>query len=261
MTDVPLSSRSTSSTQFEILYEDNDFFIINKPAGVVVNNAQSVTVPTVQDWAAVKLSLPKEMPANTIEGQTDFYSRAGIVHRIDKETSGCLVIAKTPQMFLSLQALFKERLIKKSYVALVHGDLVPAEGEIKAPIGRLPWNRERFGIVPDGKEAVTKYTKSETYKLQHKRLDETLSLVNLFPESGRTHQIRVHLKYINHPIVGDYLYAGRKVQRDDRLWCPRVFLHAFTLQFIHPKTKAEINVQAPLPADLLAILATLQKTS
>lgn len=260
MTDVPLSNPSTHFAQFEILYEDDDFFIINKPAGVVVNNAQSVTVPTVQDWAAIKLALPKEQPAGSVDTQTDFYSRAGIVHRIDKETSGCLIIAKTPDMFLSLQALFKERNIKKSYIALVHGNLVPESGEIRAPIGRLPWNRERFGIVPDGKEAVTKYKKSETYQLHHKRLNEILSLVELFPESGRTHQIRVHLKYINHPIVGDYLYAGRKVQRDDRLWCPRVFLHARSLQFNHPHTHVEINVQAPLPADLHAILATLAKT-
>ena len=127
-----------------ILYEDDDLLAIDKPPGVVVNRAESVKGETVQDWTETYLSFPRRRESN----DSDFESRAGIVHRIDKETSGILLIAKNPIAFEKLQSQFKDRTIKKTYLALVHGDLVPSEGEIRAPVGRLPWNRERFGIVP-----------------------------------------------------------------------------------------------------------------
>ena len=173
-------------------------------------------------------------------------NRAGIVHRIDKETSGILLIAKTPEAFVELQRQFKKRLIHKTYLAIVHGALVPDTGEIRAPVGRLPWNRERFGIVPGGKEAITKY-----HVIQHMK---DLSFVELYPETGRTHQIRVHLKYINHPIIGDYLYAGRKTARDDRTWAKRVMLHAWKLTCLHPITKNELAIEAPIPDDMSDII-------
>jgi len=171
--------------------------------------------------------------------------RAGIVHRIDKETSGILLIAKTPEAFRELQRQFKEREVKKTYLALVHGKLVPEEGEINAPVGRLPWNTERFGVVPGGKEAVTRYKVVKC---------EDISLVELYPETGRTHQIRVHLKYINHPIIGDYLYAGRKTSRDDRAGdAPRVMLHAWKISFIHPDTHKTLAIESPIPDDMKSI--------
>lgn len=223
------------------LFEDNDLLVIDKPAGTVVNRAESVKGETVQDWAEEKLKV----------GEEDFYRRAGIVHRLDKETSGILLIAKTPAAFAALQRQFKERLVKKTYLALVHGKLVPPVGEIRAPVGRLPWNRERFGIVPGGKEAVTKYKVISNRRVQ----SEELTLVELYPETGRTHQIRVHLKYINHPIVGDYLYAGRKVSRADRTWAPRVMLHASKITFRHPTSDVLTSVEAPLPRDMRAIIS------
>lgn len=216
-----------------ILFEDDAILAVNKPPGIVVNRAESVKVDTVQDWVEKTYHIFIE-------------NRAGIVHRIDKETSGILLIAKTPAAFIELQRQFKERVIHKTYLAIVHGVLVPDTGEIRAPVARLPWNRERFGIVPGGKEAVTKFR-----VIQHV---ENLSLVELYPETGRTHQIRVHLKYINHPIVGDYLYAGRKTARDDRTWAKRCMLHAWKLTYVHPVTKKELAIEAPIPDDMSDII-------
>ncbi|KKW11603.1 MAG: Pseudouridine synthase [Candidatus Gottesmanbacteria bacterium GW2011_GWB1_49_7] len=216
-----------------ILFEDDALIVINKPPGMVVNRAESVKGETVQDWVEKTYRI-------------FIADRAGIVHRIDKETSGILLVAKTPDAFTELQRQFKERIIKKTYLAIVHGKLVPEEGEINAPVGRLPWNRERFGIVPGGKEAVTKY------KIQ--KYIKDFSIVELYPQSGRTHQIRVHLKYINHPIVGDYLYAGRKTARDDRRWAPRVMLHAWKLTCLHPTTGKTLDFVAPIPDDMSTII-------
>jgi 23S rRNA pseudouridine1911/1915/1917 synthase len=228
-----------------ILFEDAQFLCVNKPPGIVVNRADSVTVETIQDWVMrVYPDLPRE--------HEEFYSRAGIVHRIDKETSGCLLIAKNPTAFEHLQAQFKERTIKKTYLAIAHGILVPEEGEIRAPVGRLPWNRERFGILPGGKEAVTRY---KTIKTEIIKKDIPVTLVALFPETGRTHQIRVHLKYINHPIVSDFQYAGRKTSRNDRLWAPRVMLHAWKISCVHPTLGTAVSIEAPVPEDMNAIVA------
>lgn len=219
-----------------ILYEDDALLVIDKPPGIVVNRANTVLEKTVEDWV-------KETYHTTID-------RAGIVHRIDKETSGILLIAKTPEAFLELQRQFKEREVKKTYLALVHGKLVPEEGVINAPVGRLPWNPERFGVVPGGKEAVTKYKSSKYIVVSSKGMEEDCALVELYPQTGRTHQIRVHLKYINHPIVGDYLYAGRKTSRDDRVWAPRVMLHAWKISFTHPVTGKTLAIEAPIPDDM-----------
>ena len=200
----------------------------------------------MQDW--IEGYLPKE----TWDGQTntDFKERSGIVHRIDKETSGILLIAKTPDAFRELQKQFKERVIHKTYLAIVHGTIAPKVGEIRAPVGRLPWNRERFGIVPGGKESVTRYTVCKVFMKD----EQPFSFIELHPETGRTHQIRVHMKYMNHPILGDYLYAGRKTSRDDRMWAPRVMLHAQKLECKHPITGTPIEIVAPIPDDMSSII-------
>lgn len=224
-----MSGRRESKVDISILYEDDTLLVIDKPSGIVVNRANTVLEKTIEDWV-------KETYHTTMD-------RAGIVHRIDKETSGILLIAKTPEGFRELQRQFKEREVKKTYLALVHGKLVPEEGEINAPVGRLPWNPERFGIVPGGKEAITKYKVYKNYN--------DYTVVELYPESGRTHQIRVHLKYINHPIIGDYLYAGRKTSRDDRAHgAPRVMLHAWKISFIHPVTGKILAIESPIPDDM-----------
>jgi 23S rRNA pseudouridine1911/1915/1917 synthase len=234
--------------EIPILFEDDTILVINKPPGIVVNRAESVKGETVQDWAEPRV-ISSQFTVNSEDEQV-FKDRAGIVHRIDKETSGILVIAKTVAAFTELQRQFKERIVKKTYLALAHGAIVPSEGEIRAPVGRLPWNRERFGILPGGKEAVTKYKVHRSWLTVHGKNKEQVSLVELFPETGRTHQIRVHLKYINHPIVADFLYAGRKTARSDRLWAPRVMLHAWKITVMHPVTGTPLAIEAPIPDDM-----------
>jgi len=241
-----------------ILYEDDDCLIINKPPGIVVNKAQSVKGETIQDWAKAYLHMGDapvrtQIPvAGEIDDVQEFYDRNGVVHRLDKETSGILVIAKNPSAYIHLKNSFKERLVQKTYCAFVHGDLVPDSGEISAPVGRLPWNPERFGIVPGGKDAVTNYQKVSV--IQHGLHKEPISFIKLFPHTGRTHQIRVHLKYINHPIVGDFVYAGRKVSREDRLWVPRVMLHALSISIPHPRNPTPLEIEAPIPDDMSRLL-------
>jgi 23S rRNA pseudouridine1911/1915/1917 synthase len=234
-----------------IIFEDASFLAINKPVGIVVNRAESVKGETIQDWMESVHPIFSHVDGESQE-QSDFVSRSGVVHRIDKETSGILLIAKTFLAFIELQRQFKERIIKKTYLAIVHGELVPKEGEVRAPVGRLPWNRERFGIVPGGKDSVTKYTCLATKEIEGTH--DKISLVAVFPETGRTHQIRVHMKYINHPLLGDYLYAGRKTSRDDREWAPRVMLHAWKIVLLHPETKNELAIEAPIPDDMNSII-------
>ncbi|MFZ5366274.1 MAG: RluA family pseudouridine synthase [Patescibacteria group bacterium] len=233
-----------------IVFEDSQILVIDKPAGMVVNRAETAKEETVQDWVEKKFK---------IENLKFKIERAGIVHRLDKETSGLLLIAKTPEAFQNLQKQFKERKVKKKYLALVHGKVEPGVGEIRAPVGRLPWSREKFGIVPGGREAKTKYaviaTRKYTPQLLTSKLTSHISppqltLLELIPETGRTHQIRVHLKYLGHPIVSDEKYAGRKTSREDRKWCPRMFLHASYLGFFHPKKGKWIEFSSPLPEDL-----------
>jgi len=236
-----------------VIYEDEDIVVLNKPSGVIVNKADTTKNEfTVQDW------LEERFKDKFIsEEGHDFYQRAGIVHRIDKETSGILLVAKNKESFENLQAQFKDRKVEKTYVALAHGRIEPAEGEISVPIGRLPWNRARFGVLAGGKEAVTKYKVIAYYKSPVKDKEE-LTLLELYPKTGRTHQIRVHLKYINHPIFGDELYAGRKTARDDRKILPRFFLHAKKISFFHPKTGERVDFESRLPQELQTVLDRLE---
>ncbi len=234
----------------KILYQDTDLLVIDKPAGVITNRADTVKEETIQDWVEKNLEFKIK---NSELKETDFYKRSGIVHRLDKETSGCLIIAKTPDSFHKLQEAFKNHQVEKEYIALIKGKLVPQEGEIKAPIGRLPWNRQRFGVVPGGKEAQTKYLVKKYYNDSQ----ENFTLVQLKPTTGRTHQLRVHLKYIGFPIVGDYLYAGRKKQKQDRKWCKRVFLHATSIAFPHPQTNKILTIVSPLTHELNQVIRQL----
>ena len=220
----------------QIIYEDQHFFVLNKPAGLVVDHSVSSRAKTLQDWLAVK-------------NQTKVF-RDGIVHRLDKETSGLLLAAKTTAMVKKLQQLFKNRRIKKRYLALVHGEVRPVKGEIRAPISRSSFNRQKFGVFPGGRESVTQYRVVENFK-------EGYCLLELRPLTGRTHQIRVHLKHLGHPIVGDAKYGGRKTVRTDRGWCPRQFLHASYLGFDHPVSGQSVEFESPLPNDLKKALAAL----
>ena len=240
-----------------IIFEDDAFLVVNKPAGMVVNRSDTTAaVTTLQDWVEEKLKVKSQKLK--VDQSSDFYNRGGIVHRLDKETSGILIIAKTPDAFVELQRQFKERIVKKTYIALAHGKLI-GEGEINVPVGRLPWNRKQFGVVAGGRESVTKYKVLSIKYLANK--NEPLSLVELYPETGRTHQIRVHLKHIGHPIMSDELYAGRKIARNDRKMLPRVFLHAAKISFMHPTTKEPVEFESPLPEELQNFLRVVESST
>jgi RluA family pseudouridine synthase len=241
-----------------VVFQDDFFLVIDKPAGMVVNRAETTQgAETVQDWVERKLKLPR-LPKEQEESKTRdtygtfdtrdvFYSRSGIVHRLDKETSGLLLIAKTPEVFENLQRQFKERKVKKKYLALVHGRVGPNKGVIEASISRSPFDRKKFGVFLGGRPAKTRYKILRYY--ENKILGK-FSLLELSPETGRTHQIRVHLKFIGYPVVGDEKYAGRKTAKSDRQWCPRQFLHASFLSFTHPITGQKMSFSSKLPSDL-----------
>ena len=244
--------------KIKIVFEDGDLLVIEKPAGVVVNKALTVKKVKVQDWAKDKFPISNfQFPISL-----DFVRRAGIVHRLDKETSGLLVIAKNAKAFANLQAQFKTRKTRKKYLALVHGEVKPQEGKIELPIARNPFNREKFGVFPGGRKAVTEYRTISNFQPRTTSGSglpctqrgagqlPNFSFLEVFPKTGRTHQIRVHLKAIGHPIVADETYAGRKTNRADRKWCPRMFLHASFLGFFHPRTRKWMEFTSEFPPDL-----------
>jgi 23S rRNA pseudouridine1911/1915/1917 synthase len=232
-----------------IIFEDDNILILDKPAGWITNEASTtVGQPVLQTWLHNNFDY-------VIAKDKRF--RSGIVHRLDKETSGVLAVAKTKEAFENLQSQFKKRIVDKKYTALAHGKIDFEKGSIDVPVGRLPWNRKRFGVVPGGRNAKTSYE----IKAYFKKGNEEYTLVELFPKTGRTHQIRVHLKYLKHSIVSDELYAGRKTSRADRGWCPRLFLHASSLSIINPTTKKKVEYDSALPSDLKQALDKLAKLS
>lgn len=248
--------------QPEIVFEDSSLLVLNKPAGWVVNRVESTKGPTVQDWVDRKseIRLPAGEAGNSkFESANEFFDRSGIVHRLDKETSGLLLVAKTPEAFINLQKQFAERRVKKKYLALVHGKM-DEKGTIEAEVGRLPWRRDRFGVLPGGRVAKTGYRTLQLLTFPRGKAGDRqyFSLVELSPETGRTHQIRVHLKSVGHPVVSDEFYAGRKTARNDRKWCPRLFLHAQYLGFFHPETGKWMEFNSELPPDLKAVLGKLK---
>lgn len=251
----------------EILYEDDYMLAVLKPAGMIVNRADTAKgIFTLQDYSEEKLNFNKlsqksfNKNAYIVDGYNkydEFISRGGIVHRLDKETSGVILIAKTPEVFIQLQNQFKDKTIQKKYLTLVHGDLKETSGKIDAPIGRLPWNRMRFGVLEGGRSAISLYTCISKIRHKEKGRDEKLSLVEVYPQTGRTHQIRVHFQHIGYPIFADALYAGRKTGRDDRKILSRHFLHAFELELSHPVTHKRLTITSPIPKDLEQALKTL----
>ena len=228
-----------------IIFEDKYIFILDKPSGWIVNSAVTTKEqPVIQDWLRDNF---------LFEISKDNDLRSGIVHRLDKETSGLLIVAKTEVAFRELQRQFKEREVSKTYKTLVHGKLSFKEGTVEVPVGRLPWRRDRFGIVAGGRDSKTDYRLINLFKKDN----DYFSLVECFPKTGRTHQIRIHMKHINHPIVGDSFYAGRKTARNDREWCPRLFLHAEKISFLHPIFAKRVEFKSDLPNDLNKVLKSL----
>ena len=226
----------------DIVYRDADVLVVNKPAGMVVHPAPGHEAKTLVN--AVLALCP-----GLVGGQSD---RPGIVHRIDKDTSGLLAVALNAQTYKWLVAQFKTREVKKEYVAMVAGRLPPS-GVIDAPIGRHPTKRKRMAIVPGGRSSITEYELLE-------ELGE-VSLVLARPLTGRTHQIRVHMESIGHPVVGDPVYGGRNHRRLLRGVVPRQFLHAQRLAFRLASWSSPREFFAPLPTDLLQALETARTTA
>ena len=231
------------SKKFEIpvLYEDEDLLVVNKPAGVVVNRCESAEM-TVQDWVVDKLGID-ETAGELMQ------ARGGLAHRLDKETSGCLLVAKNEESLIELMRQFKSRETKKSYLALVHGWLEPGEGVIRLPIARDVLSREKRKVNYEGKQAETRW---QVLKLLTKGVGQ-YSLVRLWPKTGRTHQIRVHMKHLKHPLFADLMYLGKRA-KEDRKALSRHFLHAETIEFNHPKSGKRMMVKAVLPVDLKGLL-------
>lgn len=222
----------------EILYEDGDLLAINKPAGMVVHPAvgheSGTLVNAVLYHCGDELSISHE-------------KRPGIVHRLDKDTSGVILVAKNDKALDFLQQQFKTRTIKKEYLALVEGHIQPESALIDAPIGRDVRQRKKMAVIRPNSSATSRPAQTQ-YKLEME-YDE-FALVRCFPHTGRTHQIRVHLAYIGYPIVGDDVYGRRK----QRIKLNRHFLHAAKITFQRPSDGETISCEAPLPSALQHVL-------
>jgi 23S rRNA pseudouridine1911/1915/1917 synthase len=224
-----------------ILYEDSDVLVIDKPPGLVVHPGPGHPDHTLVN--AVLAHCPSIVASDDL-------SRPGIVHRLDKDTSGLMVIAKNEHARKHLVSQFKTRTLTKAYLALVRGRLPNTHGVIEAAIGRDPHNRKRMALVPAGREASSRYAVRQ-YLGDHTLLDIT-------PTTGRTHQLRVHLSSIGHSIVGDRLYGPKRSGRPPDLLIKRQFLHAYRLGFRLPSTDVYHEFTSPLPPDLEQILNFLR---
>jgi len=224
--------------ELTVLYEDDDLVVIDKPPGMVVHPGSGQTKGTL---AAGLLHRYPELDG---VGAAD---RWGLVHRLDKDTSGAILVARSQEAFDGLTGQLRERKISREYLTLIEGVLKPPTGTIDAPIGRDPGTPTRRAVIREGKHARTHYRLVKNYD------EHDLAFVKVTLETGRTHQIRVHFAAIGHPIVGDATYGSR---REPGL-SPRIFLHAGELKFKHPSDGSEIVVTSPLPADLAAVLDSL----
>lgn len=219
----------------EIIHEDAQLLVINKPAGMVVHPAPGHATGTL-----VNALLHHCKDLSGIGG----VERPGIVHRLDKDTSGLIVVAKTEKALASLLKQFKDRSINKVYLALARGRLEPAKGLINQPIGRHKVHRKKMAGVEGGREAQTRYEVVTHY--------EGFDLVRLFPKTGRTHQIRVHLAGLGHPILADPLYGGKS----GKTHISRQALHAHRLEFQHPVSGNTLAFEAPLPEDMQVCISS-----
>jgi 23S rRNA pseudouridine1911/1915/1917 synthase len=242
---VQESDRSNEAPPVEVLYADTELIAINKPAGLPVHPAPSYRGATLVD------SLLRQFPDLGGMIEPDGIPRPGIVHRLDKDTSGVMVIARTPLARTSLSRQFKERTVRKAYVALVKGNLARAEITIERPLGRHPTERQRMSV----RSRTPRDALSHVQVIERFRIDrDALTLVRVRPETGRTHQIRVHLASIGHPCIGDALYGGKAVS--PAYGFERQALHAIALAVTHPRTSARLRFVAPLPADFVRFLDT-----
>jgi 23S rRNA pseudouridine1911/1915/1917 synthase len=248
LTALPTTSFLPENIPIDVVYEDDDLIVLNKPAGIVVHPGAGAKSGTLANALAFHFQ-----NLSTAGG----VARPGIVHRLDKDTSGLLVAAKTEQAHGNLADQFREREVFKSYVALVHGQLERDRGEIDEPIARDPRHRTRMAIVRGGRSALSIYRARERF--------DRFTLIDVELKTGRTHQIRVHLAWIKHPVVGDETYGSG---RDRTVADPKIrgqiarlgrqFLHAEKLGFSHPKSGERLIFTSPLPTELQKLLDTIR---
>lgn len=232
--DRPLEAQPV---EFDVLYEDDEVIVVDKPAGLVVHPGAGRRAPTL---AAGLLYRYPEIEGVGSEG------RWGLVHRLDKDTSGALVVARTATAYQSLSAQIRRREVHRIYLALVEGVPAAPTGTIDAPLGRDPERPMRRAVVPGGKPARTHFETKRAFDRPR------CALLEVQLETGRTHQIRVHLAAIGHPIVGDSVYGGSAIES------PRIFLHASAIEFSHPRGGGRIRLDSPLPEDLRAVLDAIE---
>lgn len=237
ITELDLTDSEIVPTEMklDIIYEDDDVLVINKPSGLVVHPAPGHYKDTLVNGLMYHIK-----SLSNVNGE----ARPGIIHRIDKDTSGLLMVAKNNYAHLKLSEELKNHKTKREYIALVDGVIKNKRGKINAPIGRSKNNRLKMDVISSGKDAVTHFEVIENF--------EDKTLIKCILETGRTHQIRVHLAYINHPVVGDFIYGHASVNEFGQ------FLHAKTLGFTHPRTNEVLVFDSELPKEFKELLDTLR---
>jgi 23S rRNA pseudouridine1911/1915/1917 synthase len=253
LTELPADTFEPENIPLDIVYEDALLAVINKRAGMVVHPGAGVFGGTLANAIAWHFNFKVPSPESQVP------SRVGIVHRLDKDTSGLIVVAKDEVTHEKLSEQFRRREVFKSYVALVHGELAENAGKIEASIAREKHNRTKMSIRAHGRYALSLWKVKKRF--------EKFTLLAVEIKTGRTHQIRIHLAHINHPVVGDETYnAGRdKTVRNVNVrqaidGLDRFFLHAEKLSFTHPSTNEKMNFTAPLPAELTDLLELIENS-
>ena len=231
---------SDESINFEVVFEDDSVIVVSKPSGLIVHPGSGIANGTLVNGLAAQFPDLREIGDPT---------RLGLVHRLDKGTSGLLIVARTPEALENLKFQMQERHVHRQYFAIVAGHLESNKGVVDAPLGRDPKNPLKRAVINSGKYARTHYEIDQKYESPFK-----VSMLNCRLETGRTHQIRVHLAAIGHPVLGDELYGGRTSFNIEN----RLALHAQMLTFLHPKTKNLMNFESPLPAELTSMKGTFR---
>lgn len=227
----------------DVVYEDADVLVVNKPRGLVVHPGAGNPRGTLVN--AVLLHCPDL-------GAVGDVVRPGLVHRLDKDTTGLLVVAKNQETLAALQGQLKDRRLERHYLAVVAGDVLRDEGEVSAPIGRHPVHRQRMAVWEKGRPAVTRWRVRERFG--------RATLLEARLVTGRTHQVRVHMAHLGHPVLGDRVYGGRRACPPDLPLPAGQALHAWRLSFLHPRTGNRVTLTADPPADFQRLVRALQES-
>lgn len=232
-----------------VIFEDSHIIVLNKPPDLVVHPAPGNYTGTLVNALLYHYG---SLPSSGAGPQGDERERAGIVHRLDKDTSGVMVVARTQEALRSLSGQFKNRIVQKKYIALVSGVIKKGSGTIEAGLGRHVKERQKISVhTHKAREAVTLYKVKERLK--------NATLVEVEIKTGRTHQIRVHMAHIGHPVLGDRVYGGAKAMKFNDSTIPRQMLHAESLSLLHPDTGHPMTFTAPPPADMATVIEKLRK--